>query len=869
MQKVSSTQKPKTVLKRRDTKRVPVGLASPQAHKTRQKSPLDTYDAKRNFSITSEPRAKRAKAKGNRFVVQKHDARRLHFDLRLELDGVLKSWAVTRGPSLVPGEKRLSIHTEDHPLEYLTFEGVIPAGQYGGGTMIVWDEGRWIPEGDPHEGYASGRLTFALEGRRLKGRWHLVRTRPKPRDTKEQWLLLKSDDEHARHDGPEIVDTETTSVLTGHTIEELAQGGQVRADHRARAKVAATRSTTTLTPAKIAGSKKGVLPPFVEPSLAKLVVNAPTGPEWLHEIKFDGYRLQARIDGGRVRLLTRKGLDWTAKFQPVADALKELRLPSALIDGEVVVEDESGVSSFSALQQDLKAGRSDRLAFYAFDLLYLDGQDMRKASLLDRKSLLQLALDDLPAGGVIRFSDHIADDGDSLIRHACRMGLEGIVSKRSDLPYRSGRGDHWLKSKCTQRQEFVIAGYVPSTTSRKAIGSLVLGLYDSGKLLHVGRVGTGFTAPMARALWDDISAIGSPAAPFPVRLSADARRGVRWVKPERVVEIEYRGWTHDGLLRHAAFKGLRDDKDPREVVREDAPAKASCERPAVLGTARLTHPDRVLWEDDGLTKLGLAEFYAEIEELILPHIVGRPLSLLRCPSGSQKECFFQKHGWAGLDEGLVQRVRMGDDEALAIRDLRGLLALVQAGVLEIHPWGSTLTSVEKPDRITFDLDPGDGVGWDDVVQGAQDVRERLRAMGLESFVKTTGGKGLHVVLPIKPSIDWNAAKNFAQTVALAMAKDSPDRYTATLAKTARMGRIFIDYLRNGRGATAVAAYSTRARSGAPVSTPVEWSELSSLRSGHQYRVVNLLGRLEHLRRDPWSDIIGLSQRLDGIAGRRR
>jgi bifunctional non-homologous end joining protein LigD len=648
-----------------------------------------------------------------------------------------------------------------------------------------------------------------------------VRTRPKPRDTKEQWLLLKSDDEHARRDGPEIVDTETTSVLTGHTIEELAQGGQFRADHRARAKVAAARSTTTLTPAKIAGAKKGVLPPFMEPSLAKLVENAPTGPEWLHEIKFNGYRLQARIDGGRVRPLTRKGLDWTAKFQPVADALKELRLPSALIDGEVVVEDESGVSSFSALQQDLKAGRFDRLTFYAFDLLYLDGQDMRKASLLDRKSLLQLALDDLAAGGVIRFSDHIADDGDSLIRHACRMGLEGIVSKRSDLPYRSGRGDHWLKSKCTQRQEFVIAGYVPSTTSRKAIGSLVLGLYDKGKLRHVGRVGTGFTASMARALWDDISAIESPAAPFPVRLSADARRGVRWVKPERVVEIEYRGWTHDGLLRHAAFKGLRDDKDPHEVVREDAPAKASCEESAVLGTARLTHPDRVLWEDDGLTKLGLAEFYAEIEEWILPHIVGRPLSLLRCPSGSQKECFFQKHGWAGLDEGLVQRVRVGDDEALAIRDLRGLLALVQAGVLEVHPWGSTLTSVEKPDRITFDLDPGDGVGWEDVVQGAQDVRERLRAMGLESFVKTTGGKGLHVMLPIKPSIDWNAAKCFAQTIALAMAKDSPDRYTATLAKTARMGRIFIDYLRNGRGATAVAAYSTRARSGAPVSTPVE------------------------------------------------
>ncbi|WP_226739729.1 DNA ligase D [Microvirga lenta] len=824
---------------------------------------LKTYDAKRDFSVTTEPRAKRTKVKGNRFAVQKHAARRLHFDLRLELDGVLKSWAVTRGPSLVPGEKRLSIHTEDHPLEYLTFEGVIPAGQYGGGTMIVWDEGRWLPEGDPHKAYAEGRLTFTLEGRRLKGRWHLVRTRPKPRETKEQWLLLKSEDEHARAPGaPEIVEEEAASIRSGRTIEELAREGELRIDHRNRIEVEASRPDARRKTAKIAGARKAILPPFVEPSLAKLVASAPTGPHWLHEIKFDGYRIQARIDGGKVRLLTRKGLDWTRKFSSIAEALKELRLPSALIDGEIVVEDESGVSDFSALQQDLSTGRTDRMIFYAFDLLYLDGQDLRQVPLQDRKALLQLALDDLPEGGTIRFSEHIAEDGASLIRHACRMGLEGIVSKRADQPYKSGRGEHWLKSKCTQRQEFVVAGYVPSSTSRKAVGSLVLGYYDGKDLVHVGRTGTGFTAATARSLWAQISALEMQASPFHARLSAEARRNVRWMRPELVAEVEYRGWTHDGHLRHAAFKGLREDKDPREVVREDGTVSAppATSSPA-LASARLTHPDRVLWEDEGLTKLGLAEFYTEIADWILPHIVDRPLSLLRCPSGSHKECFFQKHAWAGLDESLVQRVSIGDDEVLAIRDLRGFLALVQAGVLEIHPWGSKLKAAEKPDRIVFDLDPGENVAWPAVVEGAQEVRQRLKDLGLESFVKTTGGKGLHVVVPVKPRAGWDATKAFAERVALAMAKDAPDRYTASLAKRAREGRIFIDYLRNGRGATAVAPYSTRARSGAPVSTPLSWSELPSLQNGSHYRVANLAGRLQHMGEDPWHELTAVSQSL--------
>jgi len=831
---------------------------------------LATYRAKRDFSITSEPKAKRAKSQGNRFVVQKHDARRLHYDLRLELDGVLKSWAVTRGPSLVPGEKRLSVHTEDHPLKYIDFEGVIPAGQYGGGTMIVWDQGRWIPEGDPHADYARGRLTFTLEGERLKGNWHLVRTRGKPGERNEQWLLLKSDDEAAwTSEDPDILEEETTSLKSGRTIEELAAQGDIRVDHAAREKVARSGPEKSRRPLKVKGAKKGILPAFVEPALAQLVGSAPKGGNWLHEIKLDGYRMQARIDGGEVKLLTRKGLDWTAKFKPVAKALKDLKVPSALLDGEIVVEDEAGVSSFSALQQELKGGKGERFVYYVFDLLYLDGEDLRKATLADRKAALRLLFDDLPQGGTIRFSDHLEEDGATLVRHACRMGLEGIISKRADQPYRSGRGDDWVKSKCTQRQELVIAGYLPSSASKKAVGSLVMGVYEAGKLVPVGRVGTGFTSEVAGALYKTLTAIEMKASPLASKLPASASRGVKWVKPELVAEVEFRGWTHDGMVRQGSFQGLREDKDPREVAREAAVQSLSAAGlgATILEKAHLTHPDRVLWEDEGITKLGLAEFYTEIADWILPHIVNRPLSLLRCPGGSQKECFFQKHAWAGLDEDLIQRVRVGEDEAVAIQDLSGLLALVQAGVLEIHPWGSTLKNPEKPDRLIFDLDPGEGVGWDAVVQGAKDVRDCLQDLNLVSFVKTSGGKGLHVVVPLRPKASWDEAKAFAAGVAAAMAKASPSLYTDTMAKRARTGRIFIDYLRNGRGATAVAAYSTRARAGAPVSTPLAWQELSTIRSGNQYRIGNLAARLPHLQDDPWAEFGNINQVIPK-AGRR-
>lgn len=833
-----------------------------QTSTKRASGSLATYRAKRDFSITSEPKAKRSKSQGNRFVVQKHDARRLHYDLRLELDGVLKSWAVTRGPSLVPGEKRLSVHTEDHPLKYIDFEGVIPAGQYGGGTMIVWDQGRWIPEGDPHADYARGRLTFILEGERLKGKWHLVRTRGKPGERNEQWLLLKSDDEAARtSEDPDILEEETTSLKSGRTIEELAARGEIRIDHAAREKVARSRSEKSRRPTKVKGAKKGILPAFVEPALAQLVESAPRGGNWLHEIKLDGYRMQARIDGGQVQLLTRKGLDWTAKFKPVAKALKGLKVPSALLDGEIVVEDEAGVSSFSSLQQELKGEKGERFVYYVFDLLYLDGEDLRKATLADRKAVLRLLFDDLHQGGVIRFSDHLDEDGATLVRHACRMGLEGIISKRADQPYRSGRGDDWVKSKCTQRQELVIAGYLPSSASKKAVGSLVMGVYETGKLIPVGRVGTGFTSEVAGALYKTLTSIEMKASPFASKIPATASRGVKWVKPELVAEVEFRGWTHDGMVRQGSFQGLREDKDPRDVVRETTAQGSRDTSPGatILEKAHLTHPDRVLWEDEGITKLGLAEFYTEIADWILPYIVNRPLSLLRCPSGSQKECFFQKHAWAGLDEDLIQRVRIGEDEVVAIQNLSGLLALVQAGVLEIHPWGSSLTNPGKPDRLVFDLDPGEGVSWDAVVQGANDVRDYLQDLNLISFVKTSGGKGLHVVVPLHPKASWDEAKAFAAGVAAGMTRARPSLYTDTMAKRARTGRIFIDYLRNGRGATAVAAYSTRARAGAPVSTPLAWQELPTIRGGNQYRIGNLAARLPHLQDDPWAEFGNIRQ----------
>jgi bifunctional non-homologous end joining protein LigD len=826
------------------------------------KRKLAEYARKRDFARTPEPKPAPADAAAGGFVVQKHDARRLHYDLRLELDGVLKSWAVTRGPSLTLGEKRLAVRTEDHPMQYLDFEGNIPRGEYGGGSMIVWDRGQWLPDGDPHKGLAKGHLAFSLEGVRLKGRWHLVRLKPKPGEKTEPWLLMKSEDEFARQPGePEITDEAVTSQLSGRTNQELAVAGELRADHKARTLVAKARKLALPDFGKVRGARKGLLPTFLEPCLATPCDKPPSGPKWIHEIKHDGYRVQARIDGRKIRLLTRTGLDWTERFGAIAKALAAPGLGSALIDGEIVVEDAAGLTSLNDLQADLKAGRQDRFRFFAFDLLYCEGFDLTGAVLLDRKALLQRVLAGLPLASPIRFSEHLETDGPIVLAHSCRLGLEGIISKRKDLPHRPGRGDHWLKAKCRLSQEFVILGYVPSTAASRTVGSLLLGYQADGKLAYAGRVGTGWSGELAQSLRTDLDQIRAAKPALRKPLPAGAEKGVVWAEPRLVCEVEYRDWTGDGLIRQASFKGLREDKAAEAVTLEAAPKLTKRQAEPAKAGVKLTHPERILWPEPGITKQGLADFYADIAEWILPHVAGRVLSLVRSPSGVTEKGFFAKHAWAGLGD-TVRRIDVGEKEPmLAIDGLDGLLSFAQAGVVEIHPWGSRTDRLEEPDRLIFDLDPGEEVPWAAVIEAAKAVRDRLAGLGLASFVKTTGGKGLHVVVPVEPTVDWKRAKGFTASLAEIMAKERPDQFVAVMAKRARRGRIFIDYLRNERGATAVAAYSTRALPRASVSTPLAWDELSEgLRSDH-FTIDNVRHRLAFLKDDPWPGFSTIRQRI--------
>ena len=841
---------------------MPVKRVAKKAPKPKAGAALRDYSAKRDFSRTSEPAAEPAARRrgGLRFVVQKHDARRLHFDLRLELDGVLKSWAVTRGPSLIPGVRRLAVETEDHPMAYKSWEGVIPEGQYGGGTMIVWDRGSWMPEGDAQKGLKEGRLTFRLDGERLRGTWSLVRM--KDEGKRHNWLLIKRNDAEALAPGSaEPVETAMASVISGKSNADLAAQGRLRPDHKARAKKASVTKPADL--ARVAGARKAILPPFVEPSLALQVARPPAGGGWIHEIKHDGYRIEARLDGGKVKLLTRKGLDWTRRFSAVAEAVRGLAAKAALLDGEIIVQDESGHGSFSGLQSDLKAGRQDRMVYFAFDLLHLDGFDLRGCPLNERKRLLGELISRSPAAFALRFNDHLGDAGDDMLPQACRLGLEGIVSKRVDLPYLSGRGEHWVKSKCMLRQEFIVLGLLPSSDIKDAVGSLVLGYRADGRLMHAGRAGTGFSAKDARALYRQLDAMKSAMPEFGNAVSRMAAKGVVWVKPTLVAEIEYRGRTADGLLRQAAFVGLREDKPAAEVVLEQEPRgipRHEADDPPPAAT-RFTHPDRVLWPDAGIIKQELADYYTAVAEWIMPHVAGRVLSLVRCPDGAAAQCFFAKHAWMGL-EPAIRLIDTGEGKPMmAINDLKGLLGLVQMSVLEIHVWGSRVADLERPDRLIFDLDPGEGVSWDDIKAAAVDMRDRLKDLGLRSFLKTSGGKGLHVTVPVLPDLDWEGAKTFTKLLAQQMAADDPGRYIATMTKSRRKGRIFIDYLRNGRGATAVAPYSTRARAGAPVAMPLDWSELKALPSASHYTVRNTMERLSKQRSDPWAEIGRLRQKL--------
>jgi bifunctional non-homologous end joining protein LigD len=895
---------------------------------------LDEYNAKRDFKKTPEPKGKRAKGQGFSFCIQKHDATRLHYDFRLELDGVLKSWAVTKGPSLVPGEKRLAVHTEDHPLDYGDFEGTIPKGEYGGGTVLLWDRGRWEPEEDPHRGLAKGHLKFRLKGEKLGGSWHLVRMRQRPRERQEGWLLFKSEDEAARTpEEQDILEEMPLSVKTRRSLEEIAadatsavwrsnrgsgeeeprpepkasraskaakseakpaspparssRKGQ-KSDakpKRAQPRVARVAATKTA-PSRSRAGKKAAMPAEIAPCLATLVEEVPKGEQWLHEIKWDGYRLVAFIKRGKAQLKTRNGHDWTHRFPTIAKALAALPVETAIVDGEAVVEDEKGLSNFSALQDALSEGRAaDKAVFYAFDLLHQDGFDLRGLPLGDRKQRLAEVV---PPGrqGALRLSEHIDADGETMVRNACRLGLEGVISKGRDRPYRSGRNGDWLKIKCTQRQEFVICGFTPSTALTRAVGSLVLGYFENGRLMHAGRTGTGFTATSAREVWTRLQPLRVNKPPFADPLNALQKRDALWVKPELVAEVEFRGWTADRHVRHAAFKGLREDKPPTDIVREMTGADPSQQQPSTRtkgkGQARgsgqvvvagvpLTHPDRILWEEQGVTKQGLAEFYEEIVEWLLPHVIHRPLALVRCPSGAQKGCFFQKHSWAGLSDFILRdtvRDEKGEEEVLLVENIGGLVALVQAGVLEIHPWGATIDDIEHPDRIVMDLDPGEGVDWPTIIAAAREVRERLSVVGLESFVKTTGGKGVHVVVPLTPKAGWDEVKGFARDLSESMEADSPHRYISKATKKARSGLIYVDYLRNGRGATAIAAYSTRARAGAPVSVPLAWDELSPAIKPNHFNVANLPARLERMKRDPWAQLFKEEQVLPSSGSRK-
>jgi bifunctional non-homologous end joining protein LigD len=787
----------------------------------------------------------------------------------------------------VPGEKRLAVAVEDHPVEYNKFEGTIPRGEYGGGTVMIWDRGTWQPQGDPHEGLSKGHLSFSLDGEKLSGLWHLVRMRRRRGETRDNWLLIKAHDAAAREpDDKDILEQKPRSVVSGRSMDEIAKGAANKADKtKAKAKQARPRTAAAMaailrrtkktmrareTLSSPAGSREN-LPAFVAPCLATLADKPPDSGNWIHEIKFDGYRIQARLERGKVKLLTRRGLDWTDKFPTIAQAVAQLPAQAALIDGELVAEGKDGISSFSLLQEDLKNGRHDRMVFYAFDLLHLGGCDVRALPLTERKEALARLLARARKGAPLRLSRSLTEPGSVLFRQACKMGLEGIVSKRADAAYHSGRGGDWIKSKCSDRQELVVIGFAPSSADARAVGALVLGYYERGKLRYAGRTGTGFTHESAHELYRKLKPLALARTPLDTVPAEE--RGVRtpvWVKPQLVAEVDFRGWTHGDRVRQASFQGLREDKPAGQVVREvkhmaanaTVAVKRSPLRPtkATIAGVTLSHPDRVYWDDVGITKRDLAEFYVQIWPWMRPHVVGRPIALLRCPEGTSRQCFFQKHATTGIATEHLHLIPEKGDKIIAIDDLDGLIALVQGGVLEIHTRGSTIDDRERADQLVFDLDPGPGTVWKDVIAAAREVRARLERVNLASFVKTTGGKGLHVVLPIEPA-PWDAAKEFAYAVAASMVADEPTRYTATATKSRRNGRIFIDYLRNSREATAIAPYSTRARPGAPVATPVAWSELGSLASANHYTLRNLPARLARLRKDPWAGFARLKQAL--------
>jgi bifunctional non-homologous end joining protein LigD len=791
---------------------------------------IETYNRKRDFTKTKEPKGRRLKGRGDSFVVQKHEASRLHWDFRLELDGVLKSWAVPKGPSLDPDDKRLAVRTEDHPLDYGDFEGVIPKDEYGGGTVMLWDSGRWIPEPgkDPSKTIEEGHLHFTLEGERMKGEWVMFRLKGRAGDRQDPWMLKKVDDQYARPgEGEALVENCLTSVATKRSMAEIAAGTDVWKSKRAGQKGGRTKRKAGLGP-----------PPFQPPQLATLVDAVPTGNEWLHEYKYDGYRLLVATAGGAATAWTRNGKDWSDKFRAIVRAASNLP-GGCLLDGEAVALDKNGKPNFQLLQASLKNGDAN-LAYYAFDLLFDQGEDIRKLPNIERKERLAVLLKN--AGPPILYGDHVVGKGEALFEAICKEGGEGIISKKAKAHYRGQRGRNWLKVKCTQRQEFVIVGWQDSE-KRHGFRSLHLAVRDGRKLRYAGKVGTGFDAKMIQALAERMKPL--EVAEPPVSVPRAALRGSHWIKPELVGEVAFTEFTREATLRHPSFIALREDKPAKDVVIEKpqklAKAAKQGEPPSAEGFGiRISNPDRIIFPGDDLTKGQLADYYARIAALMLVDTADRPISLVRCPQGRAKQCFFQKHDSGTMGEHVKHvPIRESDGEVqdyLYVEDARGILSCVQMGTIEFHGWGSRVVKLEFPDRLVFDLDPDVGLDFNQVKSAAKRLRLLLADLGLITFPLLTGGKGIHVIAPLNRSADWTKVKSFAERFSRAIAEAEPETFTANIRKNQRKGRIFLDWLRNQRGATAIMPYSARAREGAPVAAPIAWEELDKIEGGNVFSI---------------------------------
>lgn len=833
---------------------------APRRQASRRADPLAAYTAKRRFDETPEPQGRLSSRRGNLYTIQKHAARRLHYDLRLELDGVLKSWAITRGPSLDPSQKRLAVRTEDHPLDYARFEGRIPEGNYGAGAVLLWDEGSWEPVDDPHEGLEKGKLAFRLNGKRLQGRWALVRFKGKDAGKRENWLLIKEVDDHVDRDA-DVTGDNTASVASGRGLDAIAADPEAVWKDEGAEKVGKRKRR---------GKKPGRLPAFHAPALATLADGVPTGGGWLFEMKLDGYRALAAASGGAVRIFTRSGLDWTGRYGRIARALAGFGLDGALLDGEIVAVDGEGRPRFSLLQEALKSGGGS-LSYFVFDLLAERGNSLRAEPLEKRKARLKALLADAPREGPVFYVDHV-QDGEAMLDTLCKNGWEGVIAKKANAPYRSGRGKSWLKIKCGREQEFVIVGWSPSGKDR-AFSSILLGIKKGGRLVYAGRAGSGFSRRDLAALAARFKTLARKTSPLDEAVPKAVARDAYWVKPVLVAQVAFAEFTRDGVVRHGRFLGLREDKDAGEVTEEKLEevekmtgGKTKPAEGSVAGV-RLTHPEKVLFPEQGITKGDLAAYLDAAAGRMLPYCAERLISLVRCPEGRSRKCFFQRHGGAGLPAQLrmldIPSKDGGTETYLYLTGASGLVAAAQMGVLELHIWGSRIDDVERPDRIVFDLDPDPSVGFAAVKAAATGIRDALDALGLQSFPLLTGGKGIHVVAPILRRHEWPAVKGFAKALAERFAENEPGRYIATMSKARRKGRIFIDYLRNDRSATAIAPYSPRARQGAPVAWPVSWKQLESAAAANAVAIGDARKRLGDP--DPWKGYGDVRQGLNAAA----